>query len=851
MNISFLKTILNRGAKFFGLHPDVGNLLSGSFRLTNPASAAFPTENLPLASRVIASGMWNYCFFQFYRHFAGPYWVEKQYNPEDPSFIPRAGSMLSVNLTNRDWMGFRSPAGKHHAMVDPSGALSPVIGYYSIETALKENGMLRLASKGELEIRQSLLGDLPIPVTEYRSKSATLKWTAAGSLKNDYIINQIEYESFDQEQEIIISIRPFNPEGAAFIHTIRKDLNNIVHINDMPEMILFSAPDKTVLSNLISGDAYFSESNSENIFCPDGIATAAFSYKINGKGKISFAARTYEQKFNIPSNGGILKSLFSYPKKISNRNIYKRMDLFLTEGRSLKNLRKKRKKFPRFFQTQKLKTNPAPEKNENLSNYNEAIDENENHITDEIFRAKKSWEKIIEKASVFRCGREEWNRAAKIFTGHMMTLYADENITPGVFTYRQFWFRDAAYMLSALFRWNLTEEARNVLWKYPSLQSNDGFFKSHEGEWDSNGQALWTLSSYIKHTGDTKLLKHAYPSMKKGAEWIIQKRKAGLEKKLMPAGFSAEHLGPGDHYYWDNFWSIAGLFETSSAAGQMGMINDEAYFLDQAEKYVQDIIAVSEEGRKQYDMITSGPERPADAGMIGSLSLLYPLNLSNIFPETQILNTVKAIYQNYFSRGLFFHPIIHSGYNIYLSLHAAQAFIQMDDIYTARKILKSVLAHKKELWTYPEALHPRTGGGVMGDGFHGWAFAEILQVLREFVIHEREDTIYLFKGLRKKELFCENLEFGPFPVSGGSLKIRGSMNSERMHLTISFNRREPCPYKKIAIRLPFHYDPELLPEAWSSEGVALENGRWLICRELKTEIEIRLQFTKQTKHVDR
>ncbi|MCB1166941.1 MAG: hypothetical protein KDK33_12345, partial [Leptospiraceae bacterium] len=102
-------TILRRGltslASFMGLHPDVSRLISGGFRLTNPSSALFPAENLPLASRVIASGMWNYCFFQFYRNFAGPYWVERQYNPQDPSFIPRAGSMLSLNLTHRNWLG--------------------------------------------------------------------------------------------------------------------------------------------------------------------------------------------------------------------------------------------------------------------------------------------------------------------------------------------------------------------------------------------------------------------------------------------------------------------------------------------------------------------------------------------------------------------------------------------------------------------------------------------------------------------------------------------------------------------------------------------------------------------------
>jgi len=30
---------------------------------------------------------------------------------------------------------------------------------------------------------------------------------------------------------------------------------------------------------------------------------------------------------------------------------------------------------------------------------------------------------------------------------------------------------------------------------------------------------------------------------------------------LMPAGVSAEHLGPFDYYYWDDFWSLRGLLD--------------------------------------------------------------------------------------------------------------------------------------------------------------------------------------------------------------------------------------------------------------------------------------------------
>ena len=49
----------------------------------------------------------------------------------------------------------------------------------------------------------------------------------------------------------------------------------------------------------------------------------------------------------------------------------------------------------------------------------------------------------------------------------------------------------------------------------------------------------------------------------KGARWIRRKRlpkdSGRPEAGLLPAGFSAEHLGPNDFYYWDDFWAVGGL----------------------------------------------------------------------------------------------------------------------------------------------------------------------------------------------------------------------------------------------------------------------------------------------------
>ena len=39
-----------------------------------------------------------------------------------------------------------------------------------------------------------------------------------------------------------------------------------------------------------------------------------------------------------------------------------------------------------------------------------------------------------------------------------------------------------------------------------------------------------------------------------------------IDAGLLPAGFSAEHLGPNDYYYWDDFWGLAGLIAAARLA---------------------------------------------------------------------------------------------------------------------------------------------------------------------------------------------------------------------------------------------------------------------------------------------
>ena len=137
-----------------------------------------------------------------------------------------------------------------------------------------------------------------------------------------------------------------------------------------------------------------------------------------------------------------------------------------------------------------------------------------------------------------------------------IVLHSPGDIYPGPFTYKRFWFRDAAFILQAMTATGLFNNIEKIIDRFPMRQTSAGYFMSQDGEWDSNGQAIWAMKRFIDTTNGN-MKKEWAVSIDKAAHWIERKRHSTeedpLHAGLLPAGFSAEHFGPSDFYYWDDF----------------------------------------------------------------------------------------------------------------------------------------------------------------------------------------------------------------------------------------------------------------------------------------------------------
>src|SRR5205085_11879694 len=202
-----------------------------------------------------------------------------------------------------------------------------------------------------------------------------------------------------------------------------------------------------------------------------------------------------------------------------------------------------------------------------------------------------------------------------------------DSITPGPSTYHRFWFRDAAFMLAALDRYGLHEEAAEVLASYPDRQHADGFFFSQRQEWDSNGAALWSLAEHWRLTRDEDLLRHTARAVARGVRWIDRKRRSKRRRKdaaltgLMPASMSAAHLRPFDYLYWDSFWSARGLLdgaELLDAAGDTALAGTARTWAGELRAAIESSLALVAE-RLGTRAVPAGPRRRLDPAAIASL----------------------------------------------------------------------------------------------------------------------------------------------------------------------------------------------------------------------------------------
>lgn len=726
-----VRFLITRAARAYGFLDPV-NLLAKMRGFSQPSEVGEPVELLRAGMIFHARGLVNTKAIQNNLDWIWPYWVERQFNPHDESFIPRAFSFSHINLTHRNWTAVGLPDVPYYPIVDPRGLVTPLYDGWSLDFwfVTAKGSVLAPSKLGRFEQELALGPSLSVR-SDADWDDVTVRSEVEVGLDDGRPSCCIRVSVPAAARGwVAVAVRPYNPEGVSFIDKIapatdRRSLlvngRNPVRFDREPERIALSVYKDGDVSQRLTERAAAAAA----VHCPVGMATAVALFD---------AAAVHGQPLEI------------------------RVPIF-----------------------NELKPSEQPASGR-----------------------VSSWPDALAGLAGLQIGDARIRRLYDLAVANLV-LHTGVEVYPGPYTYKRFWFRDAVFILNALLALGGVERVRGALAGFAPRQRHDGYFLSQEGEWDSNGEALWLFHRFAMLTGET--LPDAWlAAVARGARWIQRKRLPGgtgrPEAGLLPAGFSAEHLGPNDFYYWDDFWAVAGL------RGAAALVEEQdapraTRLRDEADEFLATIERSVPAGphRRFPGAFPASPKRRMDSGAIGSLVADYPLQL---FPpgDRRILETADYLRDHSSYQGGFFQNMIHSGINPYLTLHLAQVRLRAGQVGETWKLLEHVAALASPTGQWPEAIHPRTNGGCMGDGQHIWAAAEWALLVRNCFVREEGERLVIGSGLRPEWWRESGAGFGPTLTPFGIVSVRIDPADEGPRVTVDGHWRAGSP--PLEIRLPGH-----------------------------------------------
>jgi hypothetical protein len=699
-------------------------------RFAQPSEVMVPLELVRAGLLFHARGLLNGRAFQHNLDWVWPFWVERQFDPHDRAFVPRAFSLTHINLTHRNWTAVGLPDVDWLPLVDPHGLVTPLLDGWSLDAwIIPADGAEPLLPSRAACAEQHLILDGGVAIdTSVGRPGDVLRSRVEVVLEDGLPCCRLRVAArSEQGGQLALVVRPANPEGVSLVNDIRLTSDRTrLDIDQLGTVRFDPPPARVCMSEYRRGDVLGRlgpDGEVNAISCPVGLATAAALFPLR-------LGTTTEVTALIPRPTAPV--LTAAPPAVP-------------------------------------------------------------------------WADVLAGACVLDVPDEQYQFLYDAAV-HSLILHSPGDVYPGPFTYKRFWFRDAAYILEALLALGLGDRVCRCLERYPSRQTRQGYYVSQEGEWDANGAALWIMDRYRRLTGQA-LGSTLVASAQRGADWICRKRLSDSldapHAGLMPAGFSAEHLGLNDFYFWDAFWSAAGLRCAADVHRAEGGEADARRWdaeADAALAAIDKAIGRSEPGANGCG-VPASPHRRMDAGAVGNLAASYPLRLWEP-GDPRLLRTVEFLMERCWVNGGFFQDMIHSGVNAYLTLHAAQMLLRAGDPRHA-ELTRTVSRLASPTGQWPEAIHPQTLGGCMGDGQHLWAAAEWVLMMRSIFVREEGDGLVLGSGLPPEWLTPgRRLCFGPTPTPFGPVTVK--VDTDADGTTVRWDAAWRGTPPRIEVALPGH-----------------------------------------------
>ncbi|NBW82097.1 hypothetical protein EBR21_10140 [bacterium] len=651
---------------------------------------------------VLFSGANNMLAVHTNRNWVWPLWIEEQWQPRSTAFIPTGAGLLGANLSRRNWTSLGHSASAMECMVDPVGMITVEPHSWSLLPYLKVRGNLQAPPYLQEGVMQVLSDDV-LPVLETRFPVVEgLEWSstaAATFIDNALRITcriVVENKSSAVADVVVgFGVRPYNVLSIGHINQL-ENLGSYLRVNKTWDVEMLEKPSRVLLGDRGTGDPM----------------------------KDPSSRPLSEDLKSIRSRSGISAGSIEFDRSLQPGE---RISLGVVVWCDAEKKAQRKKGQVR----QPLHVN-----------------------ADALIRAREEELRLEDMRSArINLPCEKLERQLSAIKLRLPAFDDVTHFSPGTFLYHTHWYRDSFFISEAFANLGFLNEVRQKIEAYPSRQQSSGAFVDHPGELDSHAIALCTMLMFARKSGDLRLLKDLFDSVWRGLQWLEKQRvhTSGtpiLHAGMLPASFSAEHFGGCDHYFWDNFWSLQAMKMGRRAARKLGREKEAAVLQNMCvgfEASLRNAISGTLE-RVGGNVLPVSPYRWPDAACIGNLVAFDPLELNEL-SKPWIDSTTEYLLANHFHHGLFFQSVFHTGLNPYLTAQVARVLVRNEDP-RAMNLINAISNAASSSVTWPEAINPRTQGGCMGDGDHGWAAAEFCNVLRQMLVLEDPIGLTLFQGIQ-------------------------------------------------------------------------------------------------------
>lgn len=445
---------------------------------------------------------------------------------------------------------------------------------------------------------------------------------------------------------------------------------------------------------------------------------------------------------------------------------------------------------------------------------------------------KQQWETLLQGGAEFSTGNDKLDGLYKTSLINIFLLRAKHRgiandgqdlyvLKPGASIYDAFWYRDGAYLATALDVAGHSDEAEKSLrlfWQsglpgnFASYEQQDaGVWQAPLNEFDGQGQALWALVHHSAFSGDLNWSRTVYPSIRKGAMWI--RNVTGLTKILTENGARPTYYGllpPGEgeaigegYIFYHDYWAVLGLRMAIQAATALSEEQDVKWMTETYSEFCANLLASVKGAFERIGLSEYIPATPfrskSELDIWGSIAALYPTRFLNP-NDPMISRTLNLMKQNCQENEYTFFSKKNKIWT-YITVDWAMCYLIQGDLAMFYRLFDGYVAHASPTNAWIEEIFLDSHIGT-GDMPHGWAAAQYVHLHRNSLVFEDADVLHLCWGARE-EWVNKGITVKKAPTKFGTIDFQLRRADAILDIDFKFvggEHRETC--RQIQLHIP-------------------------------------------------